>query len=62
MMPLIGNEDESIRKIFVDRIVKSDYKFKGVVYHGLEKNKDTFVATDLKKYESIIRSINVIRE
>ncbi len=58
-MPLIGNEDESIRKIFVDRIVKSEYKFKGVVYHGIEKSKDTLIVTDLKKHESIIRTLNV---
>ncbi len=57
-MPLIGNDDEA-RKTFCDTILNSNYDFKGVVYHGLKKDKVSLEVEEFEKYDSIIKAINV---
>ena len=59
IMPLTGNQDATYYKLFVERALESAYKFKGVVYHGFHKSKETLEICDMSACETIVKLVNV---
>ena len=59
-MPFIGYEEVETRKFYFDHIKELDYKFKLSVFHGFEREKSTLELADMKSFENVVTSLNVI--
>lgn len=59
VMPMIGNNDESLRTFYLQFLDESKFKFRLAAFHGFEIDKISLEIRDLKKYEKIIKEAQV---
>lgn len=55
VMPMIGNNDESLRTFYLQFLDESKFKFRMASFQGFEVDKASLEIRDLSKYEKIIK-------
>lgn len=62
ILPIVGYDDPETLKFYLQYINESKYTFKGVVYHGFEKNEKTLELHDFNDFKKTITSMNKLLE
>jgi hypothetical protein len=60
VMPLIAKDNTEVATELISHIKTSNYKYKSLAYYGFEIDKTSLEIKDLSRYDSTIRSLNVI--